>query len=81
VFYVAVLPVVLIPFILKSMPDSIGFMLKQGRQDELKIIARRLRPDLVITDDTQLVGNPQIISAQDKPVQAFSWKAVDTARS
>lgn len=71
VFYVAVLPVVLIPFILKSMPDSIGFMLKQGRQDELKIIARRLRPDLVITDDTQLVGNPQVISAQDKPVRSL----------
>ncbi|MCE1059671.1 MFS transporter [Pseudomonas alloputida] len=71
VFYVAVLPVVLIPFILKSMPDSIGFMLKQGRQDELRIVARRLRPDLVITDDTQLVGNPQIISAQDKPVRSL----------
>lgn len=71
VFYVAVLPVVLIPFILKSMPDSIGFMLKQGRQDELKVIARRLRPDLVIKDDTQFVGNPQIISAQDKPVRSL----------
>jgi len=71
VFYVAALPVFLIPFILKTMPDSIGFLLKQGREDELKIIARRLRPELMIKDDTTLVGNPHIVAEQDKPVRSL----------
>ncbi|MGH8485767.1 MAG: MFS transporter, partial [Pseudomonas sp.] len=44
VFYVAGLPVLLIPFILKSMPQSIGYLLRTGRQDELREIVRKLEP-------------------------------------
>ena len=44
VFLAAGLPVVLIPFILKSMPESMPFLLKQGRHDELKAIVDRLAP-------------------------------------
>ena len=42
VFLAAALPVVLIPFILKSLPESMPFLLKQGRHDELKAIVARL---------------------------------------
>jgi len=34
----------LIPFILKSLPESMPFLLKQGRHDELKVIVERLQP-------------------------------------
>jgi MFS transporter, AAHS family, benzoate transport protein len=34
----------LIPFILKSMPESMPFLLKQGRHDELKVTVERLQP-------------------------------------
>jgi MFS transporter, AAHS family, benzoate transport protein len=44
VFFAAGLPVVLIPFILKSMPESMPFLLKKGRHDELKHIVSRLEP-------------------------------------
>ncbi|WP_028998299.1 MFS transporter [Azohydromonas australica] len=44
VFLAAALPVVLIPFILKSLPESMPFLLKQGRHDELKAIVARLDP-------------------------------------
>ncbi|MBS0512793.1 MAG: MFS transporter [Proteobacteria bacterium] len=44
VFFAAAAPVVLIPFILKSLPESMPFLLKQGRLDELKRIASRLEP-------------------------------------
>jgi MFS transporter, AAHS family, benzoate transport protein len=44
VFLAAGLPVVLIPFILKSMPESMPFLLKQGRHDDLKNIVARLEP-------------------------------------
>jgi MFS transporter, AAHS family, benzoate transport protein len=44
VFLAAGLPVLLIPFILKSLPESMPFLLKQGRHDELKNIVARLEP-------------------------------------
>ena len=44
VFYAAGLPVLLIPVILKSLPESMPFLLKEGRIDELKVIASRLDP-------------------------------------
>jgi MFS transporter, AAHS family, benzoate transport protein len=44
VFFAAGLPVLLIPFILKSMPESMPFLLAKGRHDELKLIAARLEP-------------------------------------
>jgi AAHS family benzoate transporter-like MFS transporter len=44
VFLAAGVPVLLIPFVLKSMPESMPFLLKQGRLDELKKIVLRLDP-------------------------------------
>ena len=44
VFFAAGLPVVLVPFIMKSLPESMPFLLKEGRHDELKDIVGRLQP-------------------------------------
>jgi MFS transporter, AAHS family, benzoate transport protein len=44
VFLAAGLPVILIPFILKSLPESMPYLLKQGRHDELKAIVEKLQP-------------------------------------
>jgi len=44
VFIAAGLPVLLIPFILKSMPESMPFLIKAGRIDELKHTVSRLEP-------------------------------------
>lgn len=44
VFVAAGLPVLLIPFIMKSMPESMPFLIKAGRFDELKRIASSLEP-------------------------------------
>jgi len=44
VFLAAGLPVLLIPFVLKSMPESMPFLVKQGRFDELKAVLLRLDP-------------------------------------
>lgn len=46
VFFVAGLPVLFIPFILKTMPESMAFLAKKGRKAELERIARRLAPEL-----------------------------------
>lgn len=44
VFLAAGAPVVLIPFILKSLPESMPFLIRQGRLDELKSILARMEP-------------------------------------
>ncbi|MGK5077687.1 MFS transporter [Janthinobacterium sp. HLX7-2] len=44
VFLAAGLPVVLIPFILKSMPESMPFLIRENRLDELKQIVARMEP-------------------------------------
>jgi AAHS family benzoate transporter-like MFS transporter len=44
VFFAAALPVLLIPFILKSLPESMPFLLAKGRHEELKRIAARVEP-------------------------------------
>ena len=44
VFLAAALPVVLIPFILKSLPESMTFLARQERDQELKAILTRMEP-------------------------------------
>ena len=45
VFLAAGVPVLLIPFILKSMPESMPFLIRQNRLDELKAILVRMAPE------------------------------------
>ena len=44
VFFAAGLPVLLIPFVLKLMPESMPFLLAKGRHEELRQIASKLEP-------------------------------------
>lgn len=44
VFLAAGVPVLLIPFILKSMPESMPFLIRQGRQAELQAVLVRMEP-------------------------------------
>jgi AAHS family benzoate transporter-like MFS transporter len=44
VFFAAGLPIILIPIILKSVPESMPFLLAKGRIEELKELASRLEP-------------------------------------
>ena len=45
VFFIAGLPVVLIPFVLKTMPESLAFLVKKGRDEELRAIVQRVAPE------------------------------------
>jgi AAHS family benzoate transporter-like MFS transporter len=45
VFLAAGVPVVLIPFILRAMPESMPFLVRKERTDALQAIVARLRPD------------------------------------
>ncbi|WP_088283878.1 MFS transporter [Ideonella sp. A 288] len=67
VFLAAAAPVVLIPFILRSLPESMPFLLKQGRHDELKAIVARLDPAFKPTSEDRF-ALPAVDKAADAPV-------------
>ena len=46
VFLAAAAPVVLIPFILKYMPESLPFLIKQRDDTHLRDVVRKIRPDM-----------------------------------
>jgi AAHS family benzoate transporter-like MFS transporter len=69
VFYVAGLPVLLIPFILKSMPQSIGYLLRNDRQDELREIVRKIEPGRTVDDTVVVTGNVAVQNTQETPVR------------
>ncbi|NBF09840.1 MFS transporter [Pseudomonas sp. Fl4BN1] len=47
VFYVAAIPLLLLPLILKYLPESVGFMLRQGREQEAREVLQRIEPGFV----------------------------------
>ena len=63
VFFAAGLPVLLIPFIMKTMPESMPYLIKKGRLDELKSIVSKLDPSYRPSANDQF---PQAIAAGGK---------------
>lgn len=53
VFFAAGLPVIIIPLIMLYLPESLSYLLKKQDHKTLVGIARRIQPDLQISDDTK----------------------------
>ena len=68
VFFAAVLPVALIPFILKTMPESMPFLIKKNRDAELRKIVKRLAPSYPLREREQFMV-PAEDKAHDAPVR------------
>nr|WP_314836189.1 aromatic acid/H+ symport family MFS transporter [uncultured Flavobacterium sp.] len=58
VFYVGLVPILLLPLIIKFLPDSVGFLVKQGRIDESVIILSKIDPTYIPQkgDDLEIGG-------------------------
>ncbi|CAK7260732.1 MULTISPECIES: MFS transporter [unclassified Shinella] len=54
-FFVAAIPLVILPFILWTLPESLGFLLRQGRQEEARRIYARIETNERLTGDDMLV--------------------------
>lgn len=55
VFFMAIIPIVLIPFVLKSMPESLPALIKQGKTDEIRRIVAKILPDARFSGDEKFV--------------------------
>lgn len=54
-FFVAVIPLLLLPLIVYGLPESIGFLIRQGQQDKARALLDRLSPGTRIEVDDALV--------------------------
>lgn len=54
-FYVAAIPLVLLPLILWNLPESLGFLIRQNRQAEARSIYSRLFPGDQLADGDRLI--------------------------
>lgn len=68
IFFAAGLPVLLVPFIVKTMPHSMIFLLKRGRHDKLRAVLKRLVPDYPLSGQEQFAGGSSD-KAQDDSVR------------
>lgn len=72
VFYAAAIPVVLIPFIWKSMPESLSYLTKKNKESELRRVVTQIAPDLQIASDAKFVNEANINSAKPSIGLLFS---------
>ena len=56
VFFAALAPVLLIPFIMKTMPESMPFLIKKNRDAELRRIVRKLAPNYPLQETRAVHG-------------------------
>lgn len=51
-FFIAGIPLLLLPIIWKFLPESLTFIVQQNRQEEARQIVRRLEPTVTVTEKT-----------------------------
>ncbi len=56
-FFIAGIPLFLLPVIWKFLPESLSFIVQQGKQDEARRIVRRLVPEMNVTEKTKFLLN------------------------
>lgn len=54
VFFAAAAPIILIPFILRYMPESFSFLIKRQKDKEIRETLKAINPTLTIDQNTQL---------------------------
>ena len=62
-FFIAGIPLLMLPLILWKLPESLGFLIRQGRQDEARRIFARIAPDTLAPGDTLVFAETKAAAA------------------
>ncbi|MDK1491437.1 MFS transporter [Sinorhizobium sp. 7-81] len=54
-FFIAAVPLLMLPFILWKLPESLGFLIRQGKQEQAKRIYGKIDPSAPLRHDDKLV--------------------------
>lgn len=65
VFYAAIIPVVLIPFIMLYMPESLSYLMKKQDQQSLRKLALLIAPNAAVTNSTLFEGHVTTLQSSD----------------
>ena len=57
-FYLAIVPMLMLPFMLKYLPESVAFLMAQKREGEARSILQRVAPERNITERDVLIVPP-----------------------
>lgn len=74
-FYIAGIPMLLLPIIWKMLPESLMYLVKEKRDKEAKIIVKKLAPQETITTSTSLLLD-EPTKGDDAPIKALFLKTV-----
>lgn len=69
-FYIAGIPMLLLPIIWVMLPESLMFLTKEGRNDEAKVVLKKLSPNTSITSASTLTLD-EPIKGDDAPIRAL----------
>ena len=72
VFFAAGFPVFLVPFIYKYLPESLVYLEKKNKTEEIKVIMQKIEPSLQINEQTQLQFPPMPTNQAVPMAQLFS---------
>lgn len=53
-FFVAIIPLAMLPFILWKLPESLGFLIREGHTDKARSILAKVDPSLTLSDADEL---------------------------
>ena len=67
-FYLGIIPLFLLPLIWKFLPESLGFLMRQGKESEVREILPKVAPELNITAEDQLVREEVVVKKSVVPV-------------
>ena len=67
-FYLGIIPLLLLPLIWKFLPESLGFLMRHGKEAEVRKILPKVAPELNITAEAQLVREEVVVKKSVVPV-------------
>lgn len=71
VFFAAGVPVLLLPFILKSMPESLSYLLKKQNQQDLQKVVRDMEPSIQLDHTVEFTQTIQADDSKSAIAQLF----------
>ncbi|WP_122902572.1 aromatic acid/H+ symport family MFS transporter [Acinetobacter sp. B51(2017)] len=78
-FFIAGIPLFLLPIIWKFLPESLGFLVKQNKQAEARAIVKRIAPNTAVTEQTVFTLPEEAVPEAANVVSLFRrGRAVNT---
>ena len=75
-FFLAAVPLAVLPLVVRFLPDSLGFLLKEGRDAEARRIVRAIDPAGTVGEDDRLEAGgpaPAAAAARGQVPALFGW--------